>query len=119
MLSSAARLVEIIPDPSRTPFRDWPELFGFIAESVFTFIPESCSGSPRNTVRNHPGIAFTFLRIPQPGLARNTESRGDDRCPSQLARPRPSRAATHPGSQPIGALNLIILHLVRHADQFG
>ena len=65
MLSSAARLVEIIPDPSRTPFRDWPELFGFIAESVFTFIPESCSGSPRNTVRNHPGIAFTFLRIPQ------------------------------------------------------
>jgi hypothetical protein len=32
---------------------------------VFTFIPESCSGSPRNTVRNHPGIAFTFLRIPQ------------------------------------------------------
>jgi hypothetical protein len=32
---------------------------------VFTFIPEHCSGSPRNAVRNHPGIAFTFLRIPQ------------------------------------------------------
>jgi hypothetical protein len=39
--------------------------FGFIAESVFTFIPESRSRSPRNSVRNHPGIAFTFLRIPQ------------------------------------------------------
>jgi hypothetical protein len=40
------------------------KLFGFIAESVFTFIPESCSRSPRNSVRNHPGIAFTFPRIP-------------------------------------------------------
>ena len=40
------------------------KLFGFIAESVFTFIPESCSGSRRNTVRNHPGMAFTFDRIP-------------------------------------------------------
>src|SRR5208283_3863714 len=40
------------------------KLFGFIAESVFTFIPESCSRSSRNSVRNHPGIAFTFPRIP-------------------------------------------------------
>ena len=32
---------------------------------MFTFIPESCSRSPRNSVRNHPGIAFTFPRIPQ------------------------------------------------------
>jgi hypothetical protein len=32
---------------------------------VFTFIPESCSGSSRNTVRNHPGIAFILSRIPQ------------------------------------------------------
>ena len=40
------------------------KLFGFIAESVFTFIPEHCSGSPRNTVRNHPGIAFTLDRNP-------------------------------------------------------
>ena len=39
-------------------------MFGFIAESVFTFIPESCSRSPRNTVRNHPGIAFILPRIP-------------------------------------------------------
>lgn len=36
------------------------KLFGFIPESVFTFVPERCSDSPRNTVRNHPGIAFTF-----------------------------------------------------------
>jgi hypothetical protein len=39
-------------------------LFGFIAESVFTFIPEHCSGSSWNAVRNHPGIAFPFTRIP-------------------------------------------------------
>ena len=32
---------------------------------MFTFIPEFCSRSPRNGVRNHPGIAFTFPRIPQ------------------------------------------------------
>jgi hypothetical protein len=41
------------------------KLFGFIAESLFTFIPESCSRSPRNSVRDHPGIAFTSPRIPQ------------------------------------------------------
>src|SRR6516164_8157799 len=41
------------------------KVFGFIAESVFAFIPESCSGSSRNAVRNHPGIAFTLPRIPQ------------------------------------------------------
>ncbi len=41
------------------------KLFGFIPEPVFTFIPESCSGSSRNTVRNHPGIAFILPRIPQ------------------------------------------------------
>ncbi len=40
------------------------KLFGFIPEPVFTFIPESCSRSSRNTVRNHPGIAFTLPRIP-------------------------------------------------------
>jgi len=44
------------------------KLFGFIVESVFTFIPESCSDSPRNNVRNHPGAAFTFVRIPQRAL---------------------------------------------------
>jgi hypothetical protein len=42
--------------------------FGFIAESVFTFIPESCSRSPRNSVRNHPGIPVTFPRIPHQGM---------------------------------------------------
>src|ERR1700742_3856594 len=41
------------------------KLFGFIPEPVFTFIPESCSRSSRNAVRNHPGIAFTLPRIPQ------------------------------------------------------
>jgi len=46
------------------------KLFGFIPEPVFTFIPESCSRSSRNTVRNHPGIAFTLLRIPHPSELR-------------------------------------------------
>jgi hypothetical protein len=43
------------------------KMFGFIAEPVFTLIPESCSGSSRNAVRNHPGIAFILPRIPQVG----------------------------------------------------
>jgi len=41
------------------------ELFGFIPESVFTFIPDHCSESSRIGVRHHPGIAFTFPRNPQ------------------------------------------------------
>ena len=40
------------------------KLFGFIPEPLFTFIPESCSRSSRNTVRNHTGIAFILPRIP-------------------------------------------------------
>ena len=46
------------------------KLFGFIPEPVFTFIPESCSGSTRNAVRNHPGIAFILPRNPQAATAR-------------------------------------------------
>jgi hypothetical protein len=56
------------------------KLFGFIPEPVFTFIPESCSGSSRNTVRNHPGIAFTLPRIPQVW-----KSSGDPDIPSMSA----------------------------------
>ncbi len=63
MLSSAAGLMEIRAQAERDSGIGL-KLFGFIAESVFTFIPESCSRSPRNSVRNHPGIAFTFPRIP-------------------------------------------------------
>jgi hypothetical protein len=54
------------------------KLFGFIAEPVFTFIPESCSRLSRNTVRNHPGIAFILPRNPHymPGeQISNLESR--------------------------------------------
>jgi hypothetical protein len=49
------------------------KLFGFIAEPAFTFIPESCSGSSRNTVRNHPGIVFTLPRIPHAFTRGSTE----------------------------------------------
>jgi hypothetical protein len=38
--------------------------FAFPPESAFTFRPECCSGSQRNRVRLHSGIAFTFDRIP-------------------------------------------------------
>ncbi len=64
MMSSDAGLWKLIRDQAERDSGIGLKLFGFIAESVFTFIPESCSRSPRNTVRNHPGIAFTFARIP-------------------------------------------------------
>ena len=73
MLSSATQLVEIIPGSRRTSFRIGLKLFGFIAESAFTFIPQSCSGSPRNAVRHHPGIAFTLDRNPQSTSKQRTE----------------------------------------------
>ena len=63
MLSSAAGLMEIRAQVERDSGIGL-KLFGFMAESAFTFIPESCSRSPRNSVRNHPGIAFTFPRVP-------------------------------------------------------
>jgi hypothetical protein len=39
-------------------------VFGFIPESVFTFIPESRSESSRNGVHLDPGTAFAFARNP-------------------------------------------------------
>ena len=65
MMSSAARLWKLFRDQSERGSGIGLKLFGFIAESVFTIIPESCSGSSWNSVRNHSGIAFTFARIPQ------------------------------------------------------
>ncbi len=65
MMSSAARLWKLFRDQAERGSGIGLKLFGFIAESVFTIIPESCSGSSWNSVRNHPGIAFTFARIPQ------------------------------------------------------
>jgi hypothetical protein len=80
VLSSVVGLVEIRAQAERDSGIGL-KLFGFIAESVFTFIPESCSGSSRNSVRNHPGIAFTFLRIPhpEPGVILGRRSRTGDR----------------------------------------
>jgi hypothetical protein len=65
VMSSAAGLWKLFRDQAERDSGIGLKLFGFIAESVFTIIPESCSGSSWNTVRNHPGIAFTFARIPQ------------------------------------------------------
>jgi hypothetical protein len=67
VLSSAAALMEIRAQAERDSGVGL-KLFGFIADSVFTFIPEYCPRSSRNSVRNHPGIAFTFPRIPQPSF---------------------------------------------------
>ena len=63
MMSSAGGLMEIRVQAERDSGVGL-KLFGFIAESVFTFNPEPCSCLSRNSVRNHPGIAFTFPRIP-------------------------------------------------------
>jgi hypothetical protein len=41
------------------------KLFAFPPESLFTFGPESCSSSPRNRFRDHPGILFVLHRNPQ------------------------------------------------------
>jgi hypothetical protein len=65
VMSSAVALWKLFRDQAERGSWIRLKVFGFIVESVFTFIPESCSGSPWNGVRNHPGIAFTFSRIPQ------------------------------------------------------
>jgi hypothetical protein len=64
VLFSATGLWKLFRDQAELGSGISLKLFGFIPESVFTIIPESCSGSPRNSVRNHPGIAFTLDRIP-------------------------------------------------------
>jgi hypothetical protein len=46
---------------------------------VFTFIPESCSRSSRNTVRNHPGIAFILPRNPHSARACSSAAIGKRR----------------------------------------
>jgi hypothetical protein len=65
VLSSAAGLWKLFRDQAERGSGTGLKLFGFIAESAFTIIPESCSGSSWNSVRNHPGTAFTLDRIPQ------------------------------------------------------
>jgi hypothetical protein len=52
VLSSAAGLMEIRAQAERDSGIGL-KLFGFIAESVFTFIPERCSG--------HPGLPFGII----------------------------------------------------------
>jgi hypothetical protein len=64
VMSSAASLWKLFRDHAERDSGIGLKLFGFIAESVFTIIPEPSSGSSWNSVRNHPGIAFTLNRIP-------------------------------------------------------
>jgi hypothetical protein len=79
VLSRAAALMEIRAQAERDSGVSL-KLFGFIADSVFTFIPEYCSRSSRNSVRNHPGIAFTFLRIPHSGYQIGVMCASAKRC---------------------------------------
>ena len=64
MMSSTTRLWKLFRDQAERSSAIGLKLFGFIAESVFTIIPESCSDSSWNGVRNHPGTAFTLDRNP-------------------------------------------------------
>jgi hypothetical protein len=81
------------------------KVFGFIAESVFAFIPESCSGSSRNAVRHHPGIAFILPRIPQSAVEPNNppqvRARNSGRNFGKPALPRlwPRVSRRQPGSR--------------------
>jgi hypothetical protein len=50
---------------SRTLFRGRPKSVRLPPGILFAFSPESCSGSSRNPVRLHPGIAFGLARNPQ------------------------------------------------------
>jgi hypothetical protein len=86
VLSSAASLWKSFRAQAERGSGIGLKLFGFIAESVFTFIPECCSGSPRNSVRNHPGIAFTLDRIPHPAL---------HLCANALSAASPNRNVVH------------------------
>ena len=65
LLSSAFSSLRKSLRRSRTPFRDRPETVRLHRGIGVHLHPESRSGSSRNTVRHHPGIAFILPRIPQ------------------------------------------------------
>ncbi len=60
--SSDASLWKLFRDQAERRSGIGLKLFGFIADLAFTIMPESCSGSSPNAVRNHFGIEFTFDR---------------------------------------------------------
>jgi hypothetical protein len=55
-MSSAAVPVEIIAGYRESHSGLGRKPFAFPPESLFAFSPESCSSSPRNRFRVHPGI---------------------------------------------------------------
>src|SRR5436190_9947437 len=65
VMSSAALPVEIIPGDRENDSGVERKPFAFPPESLFAFSPESCSSSPRNAFRVHPGIPFALPRNPQ------------------------------------------------------
>jgi predicted ester cyclase len=59
--------VEIIPGHRENHSGVERKPFAFPPESLFAFSPESCSSSPRNAFRVHPGIPFALPRNPHVG----------------------------------------------------
>ena len=64
MMSSAARLWKSFRADRESHSGMGRKPFAFPPESLFAFSPESCSSSPRNAFRVHPGIPFAFPRNP-------------------------------------------------------
>jgi len=71
-MSSATPPVEIIPGHRENDSGVERKPFAFPPESLFAFRPESCSPSPRNAFRIHPGIPFALSRNPQVRILTNT-----------------------------------------------
>jgi hypothetical protein len=77
VLSSATGLWKLFRDQAERGSWIGLKLFGFIPESVFTIIPESCSGSPRNKrsessrnrvhFRPDSSTRGTWVRLDRPG----------------------------------------------------
>ena len=65
MMSSAALLWKSFRADRESHSGMGRKPFAFPPESLFAFSPESCSSSPRNAFRVHPGIPFAFARNPQ------------------------------------------------------
>ena len=83
MMSSATSLWKLFRDQAERGSGIGLKLFGFIAESAFTIIPESCSGSPRIAFgiipeSRSPSTGFLTIRvtIPFASAARVLATRG-------------------------------------------
>ena len=77
VMSSATQPVDIVPGHRESHSGIARKPFAFPPESLFAFSPESCSSSPRNTFRVHPGTLFVLPRNPQFTKGLSTDLVGD------------------------------------------